>query len=86
MRRMGKRRVCWCWQRRGRADEEPDRGLTFGPGKGNVILSQVLTAGRLVRASAQAGFYGLRYDPAAAQFVLNMIAKAAAPAVGSGVK
>ncbi len=60
------------------------RGLTrtdivemmLGTGKGNVILSQVLTAGRLVRGTSEAGQYGIRYDPAAEQFVLNMLAKA----------
>jgi beta-galactosidase len=52
--------------------------LTFGPGKGNVILSQAITAGRLARSADQPGFYGLRHDPAAEQFVLNMLAKAMA--------
>jgi hypothetical protein len=50
--------------------------LTFGARKGNVILSQVLTEGRLVRGAAVPGPYGIRYDPAAEQFVLNMLAEA----------
>jgi beta-galactosidase len=50
--------------------------LTFGPSKGRVILSQALTAGRLVRGHQEPGLYGIRYDPAAEQFTLNMIAKA----------
>jgi len=54
--------------------------MAFGDGKGNVILSQALTAGRLARGSAEPGLYGIRYDPAAEQFVLNMLAKAIAPA------
>jgi beta-galactosidase len=49
--------------------------LTFGPGRGNVILSQVLTAGRLGNPS-EPGLYGLRHDPAAEQLVLNMLAQA----------
>ena len=52
--------------------------LTFGPGKGNLVLSQALTAGRLVRGTAEPGQYGLRYDPAAEQFVLNMLARSLA--------
>lgn len=49
--------------------------LTFGAGKGAVIVSQLLTAGRLgASASGEAGVYALRQDPAAEQLVLNMIA------------
>ncbi|HKB91876.1 MAG TPA: hypothetical protein VKC60_15275, partial [Opitutaceae bacterium] len=54
----------------------PIAELTFGPAKGKVILSQVLTAGRLIRQYQEPGFYGIRYDPAAEQFTLNMIAAA----------
>jgi hypothetical protein len=49
--------------------------LGFGPTRGKVILSQVLTAGRLVRGYQEPGLYGIRYDPAAEQFTLNLIAK-----------
>jgi hypothetical protein len=52
--------------------------LSFGPGQGRVLLSQVLTAGRLVRGAAEPGLYGIRYDPAAEQFTLNLIAHALA--------
>jgi len=52
----------------------PVAELTFGAGKGSVILSQLLTAGRLARGEGEPGFYGERYDPVADQFVLNMLA------------
>jgi hypothetical protein len=52
--------------------------LTFGTGAGRLVLSQALTAGRLVRSAAEPGFYGIRYDPAAEQFTLNMLAAALA--------
>lgn len=39
-----------------------------------MILSQLLTAGRLAPGFGQPGLYGLRYDPAAAQLVVNMLA------------
>jgi beta-galactosidase len=50
--------------------------LSFGKKDGSLVLSQLLTAGRLVPGHAEAGpgVYGLRYDPAAVQFVLNMLA------------
>jgi hypothetical protein len=50
--------------------------LGFGPARGKVILSQVLTAGRLVRGCQEPGLYGIRYDPAAEQFTLSLIARA----------
>lgn len=49
--------------------------LGFGAGKGHVIVSQLLTAGRLVRGAAEPGEYGVRYDPAAEQMVLNMLVR-----------
>jgi beta-galactosidase len=52
--------------------------LSFGAGAGRLLLSQALTAGRLVRGAAEPGFYGIRYDPAAEQFTLNMLAEALA--------
>jgi hypothetical protein len=50
--------------------------LSFGTGSGNLIVSQLLTAGRLLPDHAESGpgVYGLRYDPVAVQFVLNMLA------------
>lgn len=50
--------------------------LTFGTNKGSVILSQAITAGRLNPEVSEPGLYGIRYDPAAAQFVLNLLAEA----------
>jgi hypothetical protein len=47
--------------------------LEFGPGQGTLILSQLLTAGRLAHGFGQTGLYGIRYDPAAVQFVLNLL-------------
>lgn len=55
--------------------------LAFDGGRGKVVLSQALTAGRLRRGYAEPGLYGLRYDPAAEQFVLNLLAHAV---IGSG--
>jgi beta-galactosidase len=50
--------------------------LRFGQGDGTLVLSQLLTAGRLLPDHTQSGpgVYGLRYDPVAVQFVLNMLA------------
>jgi hypothetical protein len=45
----------------------------FGEGKGSIILSQLITSGRLVKEFGQQGLYGIRQDPAAMQFVLNMV-------------
>lgn len=45
----------------------------FGRGKGSMILSQLITSGRLVKGFGQEGLYGIRQDPAARQFVLNMV-------------
>jgi beta-galactosidase len=49
--------------------------LTFKPGEGSVIVSQLITAGRLLPDHSESGpgVYGLRYDPVAVQFVLNML-------------
>ena len=48
--------------------------VDFGPGKGRLIVSQLLTAGRLVPGYGESGLYGIRHDPVAAQMVLNMLA------------
>lgn len=50
--------------------------LEFGPGRGRLVLSQLLTAGRLAHGFGTGGLYGVRYDPAAAQFVLNLASTA----------
>jgi hypothetical protein len=47
--------------------------IRSGKGKGNIIVSQLLTAGRLAKGSGEEGLYGIRYDPVAVQFVLNMM-------------
>ena len=49
--------------------------LTFGEGSGSVVISQLLTAGRLANdpLNSPQEVYHLRYDPIAVQFVLNML-------------
>jgi hypothetical protein len=53
--------------------------VRFADRRGSVVLSQILTAGRLAPGFGQPGLYGLRYDPAAAQLVLNMLTTALTP-------
>jgi len=48
--------------------------IEFGGTKGNLIVSQLITAGRLARGFGQDGLYGIRFDPAAVQFVFNLLA------------
>ena len=47
--------------------------IDFGEGKGKLIVSQLLTSGRLHRQFGDAGLYGIRYDEATVQMVLNMM-------------
>jgi len=47
--------------------------IDFGQGKGRLLVSQLLTSGRLAGNFGEDGLYGVRYDEVAAQFVLNMI-------------
>lgn len=47
--------------------------IDFGKKKGTLILSQLITAGRLAKGFGEEGLYGIRYDPAAVQFVLNIL-------------
>jgi hypothetical protein len=47
--------------------------VSFGEGKGKLIVSQLLTAGRLAKGYGETGLYGIRYDEAAVQYVLNML-------------
>ncbi len=49
--------------------------LEFQKTGGKLIISQLLTAKRLQPSYKENGLYGLRYDPVAVQFVLNMIDK-----------
>jgi beta-galactosidase len=51
--------------------------IEFGEGKGKLIVSQLLTAGRLAKSFGEEGFYGIRYDETAVQMVLNMLQVAA---------
>lgn len=53
--------------------QTPVAAIDFGERRGKLLISQLLTAGRLANGYGQAGFYGIRYDEAAAQYVLNMI-------------
>lgn len=54
----------------------PVTELTVSSGSGKLILSQAITGGRLENGFGTEGLYGIRKDPAAGQFVLNMIKKA----------
>lgn len=47
--------------------------VEFGEEKGKLLVSQLLTAGRLDRDFGEEGLYGIRYDEVAVQMVLNMI-------------
>jgi len=47
--------------------------IDFAPGMGSLLLSQLLTKGRLAEGFGEPGLYGIRYDPVAVQFVLNML-------------
>lgn len=47
--------------------------IEFGEGKGKLIVSQLLTDGRLANGFGEEGFYGIRYDETAVQMVLNML-------------
>jgi len=49
--------------------------IDFGKGKGKLIVSQLLTSGRLANGFGEKGFYGIRYDEVAVQLVLNMLNK-----------
>ena len=58
------------------------KGLTRAPvkeidfGHSRLIISQLLTNGRLAESYGEPGLYGIRYDEAAVQFVLNMMHRA----------
>ena len=49
--------------------------IEFGDGKGNMLISQLLTANRLTPQPTTGKLYDIRYDETAVQFVLNMIDK-----------
>ncbi|MFP4053185.1 MAG: glycoside hydrolase [Phycisphaerae bacterium] len=54
----------------------PVMEISFAEGCGVLLLSQLLTAGRLAENFGSEGLYGLRPDPAVQQMVLNMLARA----------
>ena len=54
----------------------PVMKIEFGEGRGNLVVSQLLTADRLAPRPTTGGFYDIRYDEAAVQTVLNMFADA----------
>jgi hypothetical protein len=47
--------------------------MGFGRGRGRLIASQLLTAGRLLKDDQEKKLYDIRYDEVAVQFVLNMM-------------
>jgi len=47
--------------------------VNFGSANGKLIVSQLLTAGRLGTHFGESGLYGIRHDEVAAQVVLNML-------------
>jgi hypothetical protein len=51
--------------------------IDFGAGKGHLLVSQLLTSGRLAKGFGESGLYGIRYDEVAVQTVLNMMSRAA---------
>lgn len=53
--------------------------IDFGTGKGHLLVSQLLSAGRLAPGFGESGPYGIRYDEVVAQLVLNMMSSAAQP-------
>lgn len=60
------------------AEREGAMGATLAAGGARLILSQVLTAGRLAPGFGTPGLYGVRQDPAAQQWTLNLLAHALA--------
>ena len=47
--------------------------LNFKKNEGKLIVSQLLTAGRLAKGFGEPGLYGIRFDEVTNQFVLNMM-------------
>jgi beta-galactosidase len=56
--------------------QTPVAVIEFGKRKGTLLISQLLTTGRLAHGFGQPGLYGIRYDEVAVQYVLNMISVA----------
>ena len=51
----------------------PVIGIQFGEGKGNLLISQLLTAGRMANIDKTGKPFERRYDETAVQMVLNML-------------
>jgi len=51
----------------------PVTAIDFGRTSGKLLLSQLITSGRLAQGYGQEGLYGIRFDPATVQFVLNLL-------------
>lgn len=51
----------------------PVVSIKFGQGKGNMLVSQLLTAGRMADINKTGKTFDRRYDETAVQMVLNMI-------------
>ena len=51
----------------------PVMAVDFGREKGTLVVSQLLTKGRLAPGFGEPGLYGIRYDASAAQLMLNML-------------
>lgn len=56
----------------------PVMQVNFATGSGCLVLSQLLTAGRLAPGFGENTAYGIRFDPAAVQMTLNMLARVVA--------
>lgn len=56
-----------------RLRKKPVQLIRFAGSDSKVLASQLLTRGRLAENFGTEGHYGVRYDPAAVQMVLNMI-------------
>lgn len=53
--------------------QAPVVAIEFGQGKGKLILSQMITHGRLVGSQDKNELYNIRYDVVACQMLINMI-------------
>ena len=51
----------------------PVVAIDFGKERGNLIISQLLTKGRLAPGFGEEGLYGIRYDASAVQLILNIL-------------
>jgi hypothetical protein len=53
--------------------KNPVQRIRLAGSESQILVSQLLTCGRLAEGFGTEGHYGIRYDPAAVQMVLNMI-------------